>query len=206
MYLPILFSLAGVGTWLTTIATNWVTAYGYGAVFILMLLESASVPVPSEVVLPLAGLLASKGIMNFYLALAAASIGSIVGSLIDYSIGYYLGKEVIYKHLRLFHIKKEDLDGFDRWFEKNGVAAVFLTRFLPIIRTIINFPAGFAKMNLKKFLSYTIVGIVVWDAILMAFGYYLLSAKSAVVVLAGVSAFLIVLYIIYTVAIRKIRK
>ena len=87
----------------------------------------------------------------------------MIGSVIDYAIGYYLGKEVVYKHLQLFHVKKHDLDNFDAWFAKNGIAAVFFTRFIPILRTVINFPAGFAKMNLKKFLSYTFAGVLIWD-------------------------------------------
>jgi membrane protein DedA with SNARE-associated domain len=206
MYFLLAFSVSAISTWITALATAWVTAYGYAAVFILMLLEAASLPVPSEVVLPLAGYLAHNGTLNFYLALAAATLGSLIGSIIDYAIGYYLGKEVVYKHLEFFHIKKHDLDNFDIWFAKNGLAAVFLTRFIPILRTIINFPAGFAKMNFKKFLLYTFAGILIWDIVLMVFGFYALSAKHASVILAAVAVFAIALYIIYRFAASKMKK
>ena len=183
-----------------------VSAYGYAAVFILMLLEAASFPVPSEVVLPLAGYLASKAVLSFYLALTAATIGSMVGSIIDYAIGYYLGKEVVYKHLGLFRIKKRTLDNFDAWFDKHGLAAVFLTRFIPVLRTIINFPAGFAKMDLKKFLAYTFAGSLIWNIVLMTFGFYLLSARSAEGVLAAIAVFAIALYVVYRFAASRMRR
>jgi membrane protein DedA with SNARE-associated domain len=206
MYFLLALSIHGISAWVTATATAWVNAYGYAAVFVLMLMESATLPIPSEVVLPLAGFLASKGLMNFYLALAAATLGSMIGSMIDYAIGYYLGKAVVYKHLQLFHVKKRDLDNFDVWFEKNGIAAVFLTRFIPILRTVINFPAGFAKMPLRQFLGYTFAGVLIWDVVLMTFGFYLLSARSASVILAGIALFAIALYVVYRIAESKMRK
>jgi membrane protein DedA with SNARE-associated domain len=184
----------------------FIKSYGYAAVFLLMGLESSSLPVPSEVVLPLVGYFAAKGILNFYLALLAAMLGSIVGSIVDYAIGYYIGKEIVYKHLKFFHIKKESLDNFDSWFEKNGIAAIFLSRLVPVVRTFINFPAGFAKMSFKKFMAYSIAGMLIWDVVLMAFGYYLLSVHNAVVVLASVGVFAIVLYVIYRFAMKRMRK
>ncbi len=206
MYTLLAISISGISTTVAAMAKAWVTSYGYVGVFILMLMEAASLPVPSEVVLPLAGLLAHNGALSFYLALAAAIIGSMVGSVVDYAIGYYLGKEVVYKHLRLFHIKKRDLDSFDAWFDKNGLAAVFLTRFIPVLRTIINFPAGFAKMDFRKFLAYTLLGTVIWDVVLMAFGFYLLSARRASVALAAVAVFGIALYAVYRFAASRMRK
>ena len=206
MYFLLSLSIQGISTLIRATATAWVTAYGYAAVFVLMLLESASFPVPSEVVLPLAGYLASKAVVNFYLALAVATIGSMVGSVIDYTIGYYLGKEVVYKHLQFFHVKRHDLDNFDIWFAKNGLAAVFLTRFIPILRTVISFPAGFARMNLKSFLAYTFAGVVIWDVVLMTFGFYVLSAKSASVALAAVAVFAITLYVVFRFASSRMRR
>ncbi|MDE1865619.1 MAG: DedA family protein [Candidatus Micrarchaeota archaeon] len=206
MYYLLAFSIHGLSSAITATVNAWVYAYGYAAIFVLMVLEGATLPVPSEVILPLAGLLASKGVLNFYLALAAATIGSMVGSMIDYAVGYYLGKEVVYKHLQLFHVKKTDLDNFDSWFSKNGLAAVFLTRFIPVLRTVINFPAGFAKMPLKKFLGYTFAGVLIWDIVLMAFGYYLLSVKSLTLVAGGIAVFAIILYVVYRLAASKMRK
>ena len=184
----------------------FIKSYGYAAVFLLMGLESSSLPVPSEVVLPLVGYFAAKGILNFYLALLAAMLGSIVGSIVDYAIGYYIGKEIVYKHLKFFHIKKESLDNFDSWFEKNGIAAIFLSRLVPVVRTFINFPAGFAKMSFKDFMLYSTAGIIIWDVVLMVFGYYLLSANSAVIVLGAIGGLAILLYVVYKVAMKGMKK
>jgi membrane protein DedA with SNARE-associated domain len=196
------FKLSSLVAAIPTLVRN----YGYLAIFVLMLLESASLPVPSEVVLPVAGLLAAKGLLSFPLAFVAGLIGAVIGSLIDYALGYYIGKELIYKHLSFFHIKRSSLDQFDIWFEKNGIAAVFLTRMIPVVRTVINFPAGFAKMRLTEFLGYSLAGMILWDLILMTYGYYLLSASSAVVVLGSVGLFAIVIYFVYRVAIGRHKK
>lgn len=181
-------------------------SYGYAAIFVLMAMEGSTLPIPSEVVLPLAGLFAANGTLDFYVALVVGILGSLAGTMIDYVIGYVIGKDIIYKHLNLFHIKRETLDNFDRWFEKNGVAAVFFTRMVPVVRTVINFPAGFAKMPLKEFLAYTVAGIVIWDTVLMAFGYYLLSVHSATIILAAIGAFAILLYIIYRFVMGRVKK
>ena len=206
MYFLLAFSISHMSSLITATVTAWVNAYGYAAIFILMLLESATLPVPSEVILPLAGLLASKGILDIYIALAVAIVGGLIGTMIDYAIGYYLGKEVVYKHLQLFHVKKQDLDSFDAWFAENGIAAVFLTRFIPVLRTVINFPAGFARMPLKTFISYSLVGQVLWDVILMTFGFYLLSVSSVSVILAAVAVFGIILYVIYRFAAKRMKR
>jgi membrane protein DedA with SNARE-associated domain len=193
-------ALSGISPLFTnsyTYISSLIGRYGYLAIFILMLLESSSLPVPSEVVLPLAGLLAEKGLLSFPIALAAGFLGSAVGIALDYYIGYYLGKDVVYKHLRLFHISKESLDSFDRWFELNGGIAVFITRVVPIVRTFISFPAGFAKMNQKKFFLYSLSGALIWAIVLMLFGFYLLSANSAVIVLTAMGVFGIALYLLY---------
>ena len=179
-------------------------SYGYSAVFLLMLFESSSLPVPSEVVLPLVGLLSSKGLFNFYIAFMAALAGSIGGLGVDYFIGYYLGKDIVYKHLGYFHVKKEDLDAFDAWFDRNAVIAIFFSRLIPVARTIMSLPAGFVRMPLKQFFAYSIVGSIIWDMVLMYFGFYLLSANSAMIVLASIGAFAIAVYLIYALFMRHI--
>lgn len=183
-----------------------VTKYSYAALFGLMFLESATVPVPSEIVMPVAGLLAAKGSLNFFMALAAASAGSMFGMLFDYAIGYYIGKEVVYKHLGFFHLSRKALDDFDAWFTRNAAASVFLSRLLPVVRTIVSFPAGFAKMDLKAFVGYSLAGILIWDTVLMAYGYYLLSSKSAAVVLGSVGVLAIAVYLVYRYSMHRIRR
>ena len=190
----------------TNVINAFIKSYGYAAIFTLMAFESSSLPVPSEVVLPIAGLLAAKGTLSFWISLVVAMLGSILGSVADYAIGYYVGKDIVYKHLQLFHIKRQSLEDFDKWFERNGLAAVFLTRLVPIVRTFINFPAGFAKMNFKEFIIYSIIGMLIWDVVLMAFGFYLLSANNAVTVLAAIGVFAILLYLVYRFAMKRMKR
>lgn len=183
-----------------------VSAYGYLGIFILMTLESASLPIPSEVVLPVVGHLISTGTLNGYLATAVVLVASITGMAIDYTIAYYVGKRVVYKHLQSFRIKKGSLDAFDSWFNRNGRFAVFIGRMVPEVRGLVSFPAGFAQMPLKDFFLFSFLGAAIWDIALIAFGYYALSTSSLVITTTAIALFVIVLYIIYRVALSKIRK
>ncbi|MEM0107072.1 MAG: DedA family protein [Candidatus Micrarchaeaceae archaeon] len=179
--------------------------YGYFAVFGLMALEGSSLPVPSEVVMPFAGFLSAKGLLSFPLALLAGLLGSIVGLAVDYYIAYFLGKEIIYKHLHKFHISKKSLDSFDRWFKKNGDGIIFVSRLLPVVRTIMSFPAGFAKMDQKKFFLYSFFGTFIWDAVLMLFGFYALSASSRYIILGAISTFAVILYVLYKITMTRVK-
>ena len=186
--------------------SSFISSYGYFAILILMILESASMPVPSELLLPATGYFAAKGVLNIYIALVVVYISSFVGMAINYYIAYWLGKDVVYKHLHWFRIKKEDVEAFEKWFDKNGPFTVFISRLLPVVRGLINFPAGFALMNQKKFYAYSMAGAVIWDTALVLFGYYGLAANNITNVLIAIGVFGIVLYTIYRVAINNIRK
>ncbi|MFP3278662.1 MAG: DedA family protein [Candidatus Micrarchaeota archaeon] len=186
--------------------SSFISSYGYFAILILMILESASMPVPSELLLPATGYFAAKGVLNIYIALVVVYISSFVGMAINYYIAYWLGKDVVYKHLHWFRIKKEDVEAFEKWFDKNGPFTVFISRLLPVVRGLINFPAGFALMNQKKFYAYSMAGAVIWDTALVLFGYYGLAASNITNVLIAIGVFGIVLYTIYRVAINNIRK
>lgn len=201
---PIILSITQLLTGSAAIVTGFVKQLGYLGIFVLMALEGSSLPVPSEIVMPLAGLFAKEGLLNFSFALAAGLLGSIIGIAVDYYIGYFVGKDIVYKHLQKLHINKKDIDKFDVWFERNGVAAVFITRLIPVIRTFISFPAGFARMEQKRFFTYSIIGSFIWDAILMSFGFYALSINNAVIVMAAIGAFGIVLYLIYKISMNRI--
>ncbi|MEM0149583.1 MAG: DedA family protein [Candidatus Micrarchaeaceae archaeon] len=179
--------------------------YGYAAIFALMLLEGSSLPVPSEVILPLTGFFARQGFLSLYWGVLAALLGSIAGLAIDYYIGYFIGKDVVYRHLQAFRIKKESLDSFDRWFERNGFAAVFISRLIPVLRTFMSFPAGFAKMPQKEFFAYSIAGSIIWDTVLALYGYYALASDSAVLIMASIGAFALALYAIYYVAKKRMK-
>ena len=144
---------------------------GYGGIFALMVLESATLPVPSEVVLPFAGYLVFQGTLNFWLVLIVASAGSLLGTLIDYAVGYYLGRAAIIRYGKYVHLSEKSLISSEKWFNKYGPITVLIARFVPLIRTLVAFPAGVAKMKISKFLAYSIVGIVIWDAALIYIGY-----------------------------------
>ena len=156
--------------------TRTVSSLGYFGVFVLMLLESSSLPVPSEVILPFAGYLISTGKhqLNFWEVTAVATVAAIIGSLIDYYIGLK-GIEALTKHRILgravFSIEQLTFAG--KWFKKYGSLTVFVARLVPGLRTLISFPAGAAKMPLAKFVVFTTAGCLLWNGVLIYVGYYL---------------------------------
>ncbi len=151
-------------------AVNTMSQAGYLGIFVLMVMESATLPVPSEIVLPLAGYLVYTGQIEFWSAVVVASLGSLVGTTIDYVIGFYLGRLAILRYGRWVRLTEHHLERSESWFEKYGNPAVLLARFVPLVRTVIAFPAGIAKMSFAKFLAFSAVGIFVWDAILIYLG------------------------------------
>lgn len=146
---------------------------GYLGVFVLMFLESTMAPVPSELVMPFAGFLAAKGAFNFWIVVLAATLGSILGSLFSYWIGKTLEQGTILKIGKFFFINKHDFELAHKWFEKYGAATIFVCRFIPAIRHVISIPAGFAEMNLKKFLVFTAAGAFLWNLFLAYTGVLL---------------------------------
>jgi membrane protein DedA with SNARE-associated domain len=156
---------------LFSFVVSFLNRTGYTGVFALMTLESATLPIPSEVVLPLTGYLVYLGTMNFVTAVVVASLGSLIGTMIDFAIGYYLGRTVVLRYGRAIRLHEKHLLTSERWFAKYGSIVVLLARFVPLIRTLVAFPAGAAKMNILKFLAYSAIGIVAWDVILIYVGY-----------------------------------
>jgi membrane protein DedA with SNARE-associated domain len=135
-----------------------------------MTLEGATLPVPSEIVLPLTGFLVYQGRLEFWTAVAAATLGSLIGTIVDFGIGYYLGRPAVLRYGRKIRLSEKHLMITERWFANHGSAAVLLARFVPLLRTLIAFPAGTAKMKIGKFLAYSTVGIVIWDITLIYLG------------------------------------
>lgn len=172
------------------LAVSVVDKFGYVGIFALMVMESATLPIPSEVVLPLAGYLVFSGQINFWLALVVASIGSIMGTLIDYYIGYYLGRPVILHYGKYFRLSEQHLTTSEKWFNKFGEVTVFLARFVPLVRTLIAFPAGIAEMKLWKFVAFSAAGIFIWDGALIYIGY-LAGQNSSKIISALSNAFTI---------------
>ncbi|MDH2907372.1 MAG: DedA family protein [Candidatus Nitrosotalea sp.] len=143
---------------------------GYLGIFFLMLAESSLIPIPSEIIMPFSGYLASTGKLNPILIILAGSIGNLVGSLVAYVIGIKLGREFIVKYGKYVLLKKSHLEWTESYFKKYGDRSTFVSRLLPAIRTYISLPAGIAKMNLKKFSIYTFAGSIIWSTMLTYVG------------------------------------
>ncbi len=146
-------------------ATETVGAYGVWAVFLLMVLESACIPVPSEAIMVFGGFLAGQGKVSFVAVVAAGVAGNVVGSWIAWWVGREKGRDWALRW-RWLHITPERLDAADRWFGKYGSWAVLISRCLPIIRTFISLPAGVARMPFWKFTTLTVIGCIPWCLLL----------------------------------------
>ena len=152
-------------------------AIGWPGVVLLMAVESACIPLPSEIIMPLAGwmLIADKGHGVAYVVMAGVygALGCVLGSVVAYWVGSWGGRPLIEKYGKYVLISRRDLNTADRWFAKRGQLTVFLSRLLPIVRTFISFPAGVARMPFIKFIIYTFVGSFIW-CLGLAYGGYLL--------------------------------
>lgn len=156
----------------------------YGTIFVLMLLESTVIPVPSEIVVAPAAFHAAGGALDIWIVILAATIGADVGASINYLAGYYLGRPIIYRfanshfgHLCL--LNQEKVEKSERYFDNHGLVATISGRLIPGIRHLISIPAGLAKMHYWKFLLYTTIGAGAWNCILAALGWYLHSIMPA---------------------------
>ncbi|MBO8138282.1 MAG: DedA family protein [Desulfotomaculum sp.] len=146
--------------------TDFIAALGYWGLAIGMAIESANIPLPSELILPFGGYLVSTGQLNFWGAVMAGTVGGTIGSILSYSLGFLGGRPLLIKYGRYVGITRHKLEMADRWFARYGEAAVFFTRLMPIIRTFISLPAGLAGMNFKKFVIYTFLGSLPWSIVL----------------------------------------
>ncbi|HYP49064.1 MAG TPA: DedA family protein [Thermoleophilaceae bacterium] len=162
--------LASITDPIVEVAVDEVDALGLPGVFLLMLLESACIPVPSEATMLFAGFNVSRGEYSLFAAVAAGSLANLVGSWIAYWVGFYGRVDILEKHGKKLHIKKSHLEWADRWFERHGDATVFFTRMLPIIRTFISLPAGVAKMPFWRFSVLTLLGCIPWVLMLTYIG------------------------------------
>lgn len=139
-----------------------ISTLGYGGIVLLMAIESACIPLPSEIIMPFSGYLVYTGRFNIWLVAVAGAFGCVVGSLAAYWVGMHGGRPLIEKYGKFVLVSRHDLDLADRWFDRFGEVIVFVSRLLPAIRTFIAFPAGIARMNLKKFVIYTFAGSLPW--------------------------------------------
>jgi membrane protein DedA with SNARE-associated domain len=154
--------------------TNWITRtvgdHGLVAVFGLMLLESACIPVPSEVIMLYAGYLVSVGKLGLIAAVAAGVLGNLAGSILAWWAGKAGGRELILRYGRFIHVTEARLALATRWFDRHGERVVLISRCVPLVRTFISLPAGIAQMPLRRFALYTTIGCVPWVLALTVLG------------------------------------
>ena len=156
--------------WLTSTMENIITLLGPWGVSLLMAIESCNIPLPSEAVLPFAGILVNKGVMNFHIAALFGAIGCVLGSIPSYYLGYFGGRPFVEKYGKYFLVSQKDLEDADKWVDKYGDWAFFLCRMLPVIRTFISFPAGILKARKRIFFTLTFLGSLIWCYFLVYVG------------------------------------
>jgi membrane protein DedA with SNARE-associated domain len=157
--------------------TNLFQTIGWFGVVVIMALESANIPIPSEVTMPLSGwmLVQARGLLAWHAVLLGGlwgAVGCTLGSVISYALGAWGGRPLVERYGKYIMINQEDLEKADRWFERWGDWAAFVSRLLPIVRTFISFPAGVVRMNFPRFAIYSFVGSFIWCGLLALGGYY----------------------------------
>jgi membrane protein DedA with SNARE-associated domain len=157
----------------------------YFTVALLMAIESTFLPLPSEVVVPFAAYKAGQGDLNVFLVVFFGTLGALSGSLINYTLAYYLGRPIVYRFAgsklgKVFLLSKEKVEHAEEFFIKNGKTSTFIGRLVPGVRHLISIPAGLAKMNLRDFMLYTFVGAGIWNIILAVIGFYLYEIREQI--------------------------
>ncbi len=179
-----------------------ISAMGYWGIVLSMAIESACIPLPSEIIMPFSGYLVFTGRFGLFQVAIAGAAGCVLGSVIAYWVGVYGGRPFLLKYGKYVLITPKELDTADRWFERYGDAAIFISRLLPVIRTFISLPAGIARMNFPKFVIYTFIGSFPWCLGLAWLGktlgenwitlgkyFHQLDALIGVVIVAGITWF-----------------
>ena len=145
-------------------------AIGYGGVAVAMAIESACIPLPSEIILPMAGWMVSRNIFTLWGATIAGVVGCVIGSIVAYVVGERGGRRLLERYGKYVLITHHEIEIADNWFKKYGEAAIFFSRMLPVIRTFISLPAGIARMNFPRFVLYTALGSLPWSFALVYAG------------------------------------
>jgi membrane protein DedA with SNARE-associated domain len=178
----------------------------YFSIALLMLIESTFLPLPSEIVIPFAAYKAGQGELNVFIVVLSGTVGALSGSLINYTLAYYLGRPLVYKFAgsklgKIFLLSEEKVMHAEEYFIRNGKTSTFIGRLVPGIRHLISIPAGLAKMNLRDFLLFTFIGAGIWNIILAIIGYYLYAIREQIFpylghILLGVGVIFVVYLII----------
>lgn len=157
----------------TELVINGISRMGYIGIVLLTALEVIVFPIPSEVILPFSGYLAHLEHFSLHGVVLAGTVGSLIGSLAIYYLGLFGGRKILLKYGKYFMISERDIKLAEEWFNKYGEISVLISRLVPVVRTLISFPAGIGKMDLKKFIFYTAVGSSLWCYLLAYLGYIL---------------------------------
>jgi len=150
--------------------SDLVARWGYLGIIVMMAVESANIPLPSEAIMPAAGILVHQGRMNLHLAALAGAVGCLAGSVPSYLLGRYGGRPFLEKYGRWLLLKQRDMELADNWVNKYGNVTFLVCRLLPIVRTFISFPAGVLKANFAIFCAFTFVGSLIWSYLLAYVG------------------------------------
>lgn len=184
--------------------TSTISAIGYLGIVFLMTVESACIPIPSEIIMPFSGFLVSTGKFSLLGTTLAGASGNLIGAVITYAIGFYGGRPFVLKYGKYFFIKEKEVHHAENFFQRWGDFAVFLARNLPIVRTFISLPAGVAEMNFPKFAVYSFLGSLPWCFALSYLGF-LLGSNWMIIrkygdkldILVGVGIIILIIKILY---------
>jgi membrane protein DedA with SNARE-associated domain len=178
----------------------------YFSIALLMLIESTFLPLPSEIVIPFAAYKAGQGELNVFIVVLSGTIGALSGSLINYTLAYYLGRPLVYKFAgsklgKIFLLSKEKVMHAEEYFIRNGKTSTFIGRLVPGVRHLISIPAGLARMSLRDFMLFTFIGAGIWNIILAIIGFYLYAIREQIFpylghILLGVGAIFVIYLII----------
>lgn len=152
---------------------NLINSFGYFGMFLGMVLEAVIIIIPSELILATGGILAGRGIFNFWITFIVGLLGSVFCAIIIYFMGYFGGYPFVQKYGKYFFMKEDELKKSNAWFTKYGLIASLIGRNIPIIRTLISLPCGISRLSFKKFLLYTTIGSIPWTFVFVYFGYSL---------------------------------
>jgi membrane protein DedA with SNARE-associated domain len=150
--------------------TSQISHLGYAGILVLMMLESALIPIPSEIIMPFSGFLVSEKKLDFTITVLAGSVGNLVGSVATYYLGQKITRDIILKYGRFLFIREAHLQFAERIFQKHGSKITFAGRLLPAVRTYVSLPAGIGKTPIKIFVLYTFAGSVIWNVLLVYAG------------------------------------
>jgi membrane protein DedA with SNARE-associated domain len=149
-------------TILSRFVIGTISAWGYTGILVTMAIESACIPLPSEIIMPFSGYLVTTGQFTMVGVTLAGALGNVVGSILAYYAGVWGGRPFVERYGPYMLLSHRDLETADRWFLKYGEAAVFFSRMLPVVRTFISLPAGIARMNFPRFVIFTFIGSIPW--------------------------------------------